>query len=101
MYKVVYLPTARRELEEAVLYIACELCAPDAAAVLLDEIDHAVLTLKEMPYRHALYPSLYALKNEVRFFPVKNYNVFYVVDETQQTVEIRRILYQRRNVIAP
>ena len=101
MYKVVYLPTARRELEEAVLYIANELCAPDAAIALLDEIDHAARNLKEMPYRHALYPSPYAQKNEVRFFPVKNYNVFYVVDEMQQAVEIRRILYQRRNVTNP
>lgn len=97
MYKVVYLPQARRELEEAVMYIASELYAPDSAAALLDEIDHAVQQLKEMPYRHGLYPSLYALKNEVRFFPIKNYNVFYIVDETRQTVEIRHILYQRRN----
>ncbi len=101
MYKVVYLPTARGELEEAVLYIANELSAPDAALSLLDEIDHAVQKLQEMPYRHAIYPSLYALKNEVRFFPIKNYNVFYIVDEAQQTVEIRRILYQRRNITAP
>ena len=72
MYKVVYLPQARRELEEAVMYIASELYAPDSAAALLDEIDHAVQQLKEMPYRHGLYPSLYALKNEVRFFPIKN-----------------------------
>ena len=98
MYKVVYLPTARQELEEAVLYIATELCAPEAAVSLLDEIDHAAQSLMEMPYRHALYPSLYALKNEVRFFPIKNYNVFYIVDEAQQTVEIRRILYQRRKM---
>ena len=45
MYKVVYLPQARRELEEAVMYIASELYAPDSAAALLDEIDHAVQQL--------------------------------------------------------
>ena len=98
MYKIVYLPTARKELEEIVLYIAKELCAPEAAMALVDEIDRAVQNLMEMPYRHTIYPSLYALKNEVRFFPLQNYNVFYVVDETRQTVEIRRILYQRRKM---
>ena len=41
MYKVVYLPTARRQLEEAVVYIAEELCSPDAAAALLDAVDVA------------------------------------------------------------
>ena len=100
MYKIVYLPTARKELEEIVLYIAKELCAPEAAMALVDEIDRAVQNLMEMPYRHTIYPSLYALKNEVRFFPIQNYNIFYVVDEPQKTVEIRRILYQRRKVTA-
>ncbi len=96
MYKVVYLPTARRQLEEAVVYIAEELCAPDAAASLLDAIDEAVKSLTEMPYRYAIYPTLYAVKREVRFVPVKNYNIHYVVNEENKTVEIWRVLHQRK-----
>ena len=45
-----------------------------------------------MPYRSPLYHTLYAMKHEIRFFPVKNYNVYYAVDEDTKTVEIRRIL---------
>ena len=97
MYKTLYLPTAKRELEEAALYIATELAAPDAAIALLDEIDGAVRKLREMPYRHPIYHALYAMKREVRFFPVKHFNVFYVVDEEHKVIEIQRILYQRRN----
>ena len=82
------------------MYIAKELCVPEATMALVDEIDRAVQNLMEMPYRHTIYPLLYALKNEVRFFPIQNYNIFYVVDETRKTVEIRRILYQRRKVTA-
>ena len=51
MYKVVYLTTARKQLEDAVMYIALDLCAPDAAMHLADEIDENVQKLKEMPYR--------------------------------------------------
>lgn len=98
MYKVEYLPVAKRDLEEAVAYIASELANVDAALELLDEIESAVQNLREMPYRHALYASAYAMKNEIRYFPIKSYNVFYVVHEEQKTVEIRRVLYQRRNV---
>ena len=94
MYKVVYLPTARKQLEDADMYIAVDLFAPDAAMNLADEVDEAVQKLKEMPYRFPLYPTLYAMKHEIRFFPVKNYNVYYVVDEETKTVEIRRILHQ-------
>lgn len=93
MYKVVYLPTAKQQLEEAVMYIAIELCAPDTAMHLANEVDAAVQQLKEMPYRFPIYHTLYAMKREIRFFPVKNYNVFYVIDENTKTVEIWRVLH--------
>lgn len=97
MYKVVYLPTARRQLEEAVMYIAVDLGAPDAAMALADEVDSAVQKLREMPYRFPIYHTLYAMKHEIRFFPVKNYNVHYVVREETKTVEIWRVLHRLRN----
>ena len=96
MYKVVYLPIARRQLEEAVTYIAENLCAPDAADDLLNAVDEAARALSEMPYRHALYPLLFAMKREIRFVPVRNYNLFYVVNEDQKTVEIWRFIHQLR-----
>ena len=96
MYKIVYLPTARQQLEDAVMYIAVDLSDPDAAICLADEVDEAVRKLKEMPYRFPIYHTLYAMKHEIRFFPVKNYNVFYVTDEDTKTVEIRRILHRLR-----
>ena len=96
MYKVVYLPIARRQLEEAVAYIAENLCAPDAADDLINAVDEAVRALSEMPYRHALYPLLFAMKREIRFVPVRNYNLFYVVNEDQKTVEIWRLIHQLR-----
>ena len=94
MYKVVYLPTARRQLEDAVLYIAVDLCAPDAADSLMREMDEAVRQLEEMPYRFPIYHTLYAMKHEIRFFPVMRYNVYYVVDESTKTVEIWRVLHR-------
>ena len=96
MYKVVYLPIARRQLEEAVAYIAENLCVPDAADDLLNAVDEAVRALSEMPYRHALYLLLFAMKREIRFVPVRNYNLFYVVNEDQKTVEIWRLIHQLR-----
>lgn len=94
MYRVVYLPTARRQLEEAVMYIAVDLCAPEAAMTLADEVDQAVRKLQEMPYRFPIYHTLYAMKHEIRFFPVKDYNVHYVVREDIKTVEIWRVLHR-------
>lgn len=94
MYKVVYLPTARRQLEDAVMYIAVDLSAPDAAMALADEVDENIQKLREMPYRFPIYHTLYAMKREIRFFPVKNYHIYYVVGENTKTVEIWRILHR-------
>jgi toxin ParE1/3/4 len=94
MYKVVYLPTARKQLEDAVMYIAVDLCAPDSALELMDEVDASVQKLMEMPYRYPVYHTVVAMKHEIRFFPVKNYNVYYVIHEEDKTVEIWRILHR-------
>ena len=50
-----------------------------------------------MPYRFPIYHTLYAMKREIRFFPVKNYNVYYVIDEDTKTVEIWRVLHRLQN----
>lgn len=98
MYEVVYLPTARKQLTNAALYIAKELSAPDAAENLLVAVDEQIAELCIHPYRHPIYHSLYAMKHEIRFFPVKGYLVFYVVKEERTTVEIWRFLHQRQNM---
>ena len=98
MYEVIYLPTARRQLTDAALSIAADLAAPEAAEKLLDAVDEEISRLCEHPYRHPVYAASYAMRQEIRYFPVRNYLVFYVVKEEQKTVEIWRFLHQRRNV---
>ena len=68
MYEVVYLPAAGKQLTDAALYIAEELSAPDAAESLLAAVDEQIGGLRTHPYRHPVYPALYAMKNEIRFF---------------------------------
>ena len=94
MYEIIYLPTARKQLEDIVDYIAVELAAPDAALDFIDEVDKAAKSLAEMPYRHPIYHTSFAVLEEVRWISVKNYNVFYKVFEEDKTVEIRRLLHQ-------
>ena len=98
MYKVVYLPTASKQLMDAAVYIAIELSAPDAAESLLETADKLIGELCIHPYRHPVYPALFAMKHEIRFFSVKNYLAFYVIREEEKTVEIWRFLHQRQNV---
>lgn len=97
MYEIIYLPTARKQLEDIVDYIAVELAAPDAALDFIEEVGKATKSLAEMPYRHPIYHTSFALLEEVRWISVKNYNVFYKIFEEEKTVEIRRVLHQLQN----
>ncbi len=97
MYEVIYLPTARKQLEDIVDYIAVELASPEAALDFIEEVNKAAKSLSEMPYRHPIYHTSFALLEEVRWISVKNYNVFYKIFEEEKTVEIRRVLHQLQN----
>lgn len=95
---MIYLPTARKQLEDIVDYITVELSAPDAAFDFIGEVDAVVNSLAEMPYRHPIYHTSFAVLEEVRWIPIKSYNLFYKAFEEEKTVEIRRVLHQLQDV---
>ena len=97
VYCIEITEPAERDLQDAVKYISIELKNRIAADRLLDDVDKAVYSLKEMPSRHALVDDEILSGQGVRFIPVLNYLVFYVIREEIKTVVIERFLYSRRN----
>jgi len=98
MYKLSYLPLANRDIADAVNYIADELLAPKAALDLLDSLDKSISSLKDFPYSCRVYRPVKPLEQEYRIMPVKNYAVFYTVDEQKKLVEITRVIYAKRDL---
>ena len=102
-YKIEYLPSALRDLTEIADYIGVKLNNPDAAERLSDNIVSTIDKLAEMPYRYPVYYPLAAfsvkpLKMEYRKMVVKNYLVFYWVNEEKNLVTIARVIYGGRNI---
>jgi plasmid stabilization system protein ParE len=97
MYRLSYLPLANCDITDAVSYIADELCAPKAALDLLDALDKSIPLLKDFPYSCRVYQPVKPLKQEYRIMTVKNYAVFYTVDEQKKLVEITRMIYAKRD----
>lgn len=98
MYEIVYLPIAKQDIIDIVLYISDQLNAPKAALDLLDAFDHSISLLSEFPYLHKIYRTLRALEEEYRMLPVKNYAVFYIVRESEEVVEIHRVINARMDL---
>lgn len=78
-------------------YLAHELREPATARKLVSKIKEAVMSLREMPTRHALVADERLAIQGIRKFVVDNYIVFYVASEKQATVTVVRILYGRRD----
>lgn len=83
MYAIEYLPLALEDLKEIVYYITCNLKNPAAAENLGQEIIKKINLLAKIPYSSRYYRSVKALFHEYRKLLVKNYFVFYWVNEAQ------------------
>lgn len=97
MYDISYLPLAKQDMVNIVSYISHELLNPQAANALADEFINEIDKLAKFPYIHPMYYPLKPLIYEYRKLVVKNYIVFYRVDEDKKQIIVSRVIYQKRN----
>jgi len=97
LYHIDITEPAENDLHDAVKYITEQLLNPSAAERLIDDTEHAVNSLSNMPDRHALVKDEVLARLGFRFIPVNNYLVFYIIREEIKTVVIQRFLYGRRD----
>lgn len=95
-YKVKIFPTAKQDLEEVIGYL--NTLSPDAASKYYDLLVEEIASLSKMPERCPKPKDLALAVKGYRYLIVKNYLVFYVI--IGDTVQIRRILYARRDYSA-
>ena len=100
IYHVIISEAAEMDMKEIAGYISDELNSPQAALDLMYEIQRQILELRQMPKRFALVTNDELANRGIHLIPIKNYLVFYVVDEQTKTVNIVRIIYGRRDWIS-
>ena len=97
MYQLTFLPIAKQDMTDIVRYISNELLNPIAADALADEMIEAAERLSDFPYINAVHQTIKPLKHEYRKLLVKNYIMFYWVDEKKKLITIARVIYARRD----
>jgi len=96
-YNVVVLPEAQQDIREIVLYIARELAAPQVALDLEDDFAKEIRSLANMPQRIRIVDEEPWRKEEVRKIRVKNYYIYFVIDEDETAVKILAVIYVGRD----
>ena len=94
-YELRVLPLFEEDLNSIVDYIAFTLHNPVAAENLVDAVEKAVYERLRCPEAFQPYRSAKERTHPYYMINVKNYTVFYVV--IGNVMELRRILYSRRN----
>ena len=97
-YRVIYSPEAVSDLKTIYAYIAFSLSNPTAAKSTSEAIRSAIRSLDTMPNRHELVDWEPMKTMGLHHFAIKNYVVYYLVDESECFVSIVRIFYGGRDV---
>ncbi len=88
---------AENDLRDIVRYIASQLSAPISALSMMELLEEAMAGLSDMPQRCPLVEDERLSQMGYRKLIVKNYVVFFSIDEKTKVVDVERILYGRRD----
>ncbi len=95
-YTVKITEPAQRQLQDIFRYIAEELQKPVTAIHLLDLLEREILSLAQFPGRIALTEEEPWHSEGIHKMPVKNYLVYFWIDEIRKYVQITAVIYGRR-----
>ena len=94
-YKIFYLPLFYKDLQQIYNYIIYVLKNKVAADNIISQIRKEIEKRAYNPLDYQKYISLRKRKDVYYRIYVKNYVIFYIVKE--DIMEVRRILYNKRN----
>jgi toxin ParE1/3/4 len=96
-YRIDISEPAEKDLRDIIRYISAQLSAPMTALEMLEAIEQAITDLEEMPHRAPAVADERLATIGYRKLIVKNYIIFFSIDEKAKVVNVERILYGRRN----
>lgn len=95
---IVYSSEALNDLISIYSYISVVLLEPNIAENQVMRIKAEIRKLDQMPLKHKLVNWDPWHTMGMRFFPVDNYEIYYLVNQNDSKVQIVRIFYSGRDV---
>lgn len=97
IYTVEVTSQAEEQVQEITHYITSELKAPDAALHLLDALETSFLSLSGFPQRIPLTDEEPWRTNGIHRLPIKNFLVYFWIDENNMKVKVTAVIYAKRD----
>ena len=99
-YRIIITPDAIKDLAELSDYIADMLHAHDTALSYVRAVREEISSLSDMPERYKLVDDEPWHSRGLRRFLVKNFYVYYRIDEQAKMIYILNVIYARRDQMA-
>ena len=96
-YKIAVSEPAENDLRDIVRYISSQLSAPITALRMMDTIEEAIAGLSDAPKKYPVLSDDRLQAMGYRKLLIKNYIIFFSIDDNSNTVNVERILYARRD----
>ena len=96
-YTVKLTPHAIAEISETIAYISRVLLVPDTARAWADHLQSEISGLDTLPERYPQVEREPWHRLGIRKMPVKNFIVYYYVDQENKTVWITATVYAKRD----
>ena len=97
IYDVIVEPSAKEDIRSIVTYIRTAFHYDLFAMELFEALHHAIFLLNRNPRRYRKYGEGSYAEREVHVMPVRNYNVYYAVDDNAEEVHVLRVIYSGRD----
>ena len=98
-YEIKVTRQALEQMREIAHYISYDLMAPEAADNLLDDLKASILKLSVLPKKYPLIEEEPWRSEGVRKIVVKNFLVYYWIDEEYNKVQVTAVIYSKRDQI--
>lgn len=98
-YEVRLTAQAIGQIEETVQYISKTLLEPETARKWADTLQCEIGKLDSLPSRYPLTEEEAWHRVGIRKMPVKNFLVYYLIDEEKKAVWVTAVIYGRRDQV--
>lgn len=98
MYRIEFLPIAKKDIDDIIYYISHNLKNITASKKIRDLFMSSLDNILKFPYGNSVYQPIGVLKNEYRSHKIKNYLMFYTINEEKKLITIVRVLYQKMDI---
>ena len=99
MYALIYSKIIEEDIDSSYTYIKEKLEAPQADENLIKEIIEKINYIKKTPYTRPLVHDGFLASLGVRLIKIKNYVLYYSVDEERKNINDIRFFYNKQDWI--